>query len=523
MTESPSSDYELLSDPTRPKDQSESSAEMDDDDGTTRANRPRRSVSPPPKPLPRTFKSAPLTLTEAEEAERAEESGSQAGAARPRRPSRRDRETDRDSDDEGEKSKLEATPELDTYDARRKIRMVIGGIAAAALLASIYFIFSSLGGGGASSGQDADLYTVDESRMMPPDLESAPRRPPMQPLAPPSEEAPSPELAALGNTRPDPAADHNASPPAPAPPVTPAVGASPTPVVARQTLPPGFAPNPNSSTDAAGWPLRILGERDGSTMILIPPGIYLIGRNDGSVAEAPAVRVELSAFYIDEHEVTVEQYDRYRTDATGRGERVYPKPEEVAAHAPTPKHPIVLVSSADAAAFAAWAGKTLPSDAQWEAAARGVDGRIHPWGPGPLAATAKKLPKQLEPVGANSADWTPLGVADLGANAWEWTSDWYDPRYHETLAAQPSPNPTGAPSSATSQRTIKGSSKSFETSYREGMRADVRLPYLGFRCVLPIHSPGREVAGTAPSNPSNPTAAPPTAAPPQREADLVPF
>jgi formylglycine-generating enzyme required for sulfatase activity len=247
-------------------------------------------------------------------------------------------------------------------------------------------------------------------------------------------------------------------------------------------------------------------------MILLPGGVYILGRNDGSQAEAPAVQVQLPPFYIDRHEVTVEQYELYRADATRRGERVYPTPEEMARTATTPRHPAVMINFLDATNYARWAGKSLPSEAQWEAAARGADARIRPWGGGPAPWGGSRAFRQIDPVVSFPADTTPLGVSDLAANAWEWTSDWYEARYHEVLARETVVNPGGPSISKSSppQRSIKGSSRSHDASYREGMRIDARLPYLGFRCALSVGGTPQTVDSSAPAAPSpgQPAAAP---------------
>jgi formylglycine-generating enzyme required for sulfatase activity len=533
MARPPSSDYDLAPATDEPKEAGTPTRRpLLDDDMDDERNAPKRPTGPV-KPLPRTFKSAPLTTAEAE-AELAEESSVSRGSST--RPSKREREAarakERSEDGEPEKVKMEATPELDTYDTRRKIRLTISAIAGGALILAIVYIFSSLGGGGGSAGEDADLYVIQSSQMMPPELAPAKKVGASKVPNVASPAPPAPELGTANAT--SPSFVPNPAPAAPTVPQIPAQtenqaasyasGVRPESVVAHQMLPPGFVAAADSSTDPAGWPLRIVCERDGSTMILVPPGIYLLGRNDGSIAESPAVRVELSGFYMDEHEVTVAQYDQYRIDAANRGEKVLPTPEDLAQVATTPEHPVVLVSSVDAMKYAKWVGKVLPSDAQWEAAARGVDARIHPWGAGPPSWGTRRAPRQIDPVGSFPEDTTPLGLQDLGGNAWEWTSDWYDPRYHDALARQPIANPTGVQSSPTSQKTVKGSSKTYETSYREGMRADVRLPCLGFRCVLPILETTRGMAGAAATAPSNLPVSQPTA-PPVGSGDrnLVPF
>lgn len=526
MTESPSSEYDLL-----PHDPETGGPVGETDEKEARAEEPKPKSAPqaPPKPLPRLHKSAPLTVGEAEAAE----SATSEGEGRPR-PSRKERQAAREREAAREKRSvgadldgkkpMEATPELDTVEGRQKVRILLGFVAAGAVALAIFMVVQAFSGGG--SGGDEE-YTLEASDLSGPDLSQgparkaapaslpgAPRNDAMAPSRPPAGNLTVPRLGASNN-----ATGTNAAAPAAAPaevaattPLAPATGAdiSTTPgvgaVYSGPPLPKGFAPHPEAMRDqGSGYPSRIVCERDGSEMLLVPAGVYLLGRNDGSVAEAPAVRVQLPAYYLDRNEVTVEQYQLFRDEVLKRGERIGPEPSELAAVATTPKHPIVLVTWTEAAAYAAWAGKVLPTEAQWEAAARGYDGVQKPWGLGAPSWGSSRAFRQIDPIGSYPQDLTsaysyPPGFSDLAANAWEWTADWYDARYHESLARAPVVNPGGPGASRTAQRTTKGTSRTYEASYREGMRVDTRMPSLGFRCCLPLGGPPLAVeAGAAPS------------------------
>lgn len=167
-------------------------------------------------------------------------------------------------------------------------------------------------------------------------------------------------------------------------------------------------------------------------MILIPAGPFAMGSTN-EPDETPERRVSLPSFYIDTYEVTHEQYATFLM-ATGRQAPLdWPDGQRSKALA---KHPVVNVTWHDAAAYAAWAGKRLPTEAEWEKACRGSDARVHPWGnsaagkktaSGPDARAKSHPEGRTFPVGSFPDDASSYGVMDLAGNAWEWTADWYKP------------------------------------------------------------------------------------------------
>lgn len=162
-------------------------------------------------------------------------------------------------------------------------------------------------------------------------------------------------------------------------------------------------------------------------MVLVPGGIFRMGREGGQEAERPAHDVRVESFFIDRTEVTNEQYLRY-IRATG----AKPPSHWSGAMYPTGRSqfPVVNVSWEAAKAFAEWAGKRLPSEAEWEFAARGTDGRIYPWGnewnslnsnSGPASSSGSDA--GLVRVGSFPGGVSPFGLVDMSGNAWEWTND----------------------------------------------------------------------------------------------------
>jgi formylglycine-generating enzyme required for sulfatase activity len=175
---------------------------------------------------------------------------------------------------------------------------------------------------------------------------------------------------------------------------------------------------------------------DGKDMVFIPGGTFLMGSNDGSPTHQPEHRVYVADFYIDRWPVTNAEYKKF-VDATNHAipnyevswcdtqgynwdpkTRMYPEGKA--------DHPVVLVTWEDAMAYAAWARKRLPTESEWERAARGLDGRRYPWGneflPGLCNCKETGLAR-TSPIGQFSPDGdTPEGLVDMLGNVWEWTN-----------------------------------------------------------------------------------------------------
>jgi ribose/xylose/arabinose/galactoside ABC-type transport system permease subunit/formylglycine-generating enzyme required for sulfatase activity len=166
-------------------------------------------------------------------------------------------------------------------------------------------------------------------------------------------------------------------------------------------------------------------------MIEIPAGPFTMGSDTGAEDEAPAHEVDLPAFEIDKFEVTNADFAQfveatgYQTDAE-KEERT--RSWRDAAEGKD-NHPVVFVSWNDAVAYCEWAGKRLPTEAEWEKAARGTDERVYPWGNEWDACKANAKDTGLRgtaAVGSFGAGASPYGVEDMAGNVWEWTADWYE-------------------------------------------------------------------------------------------------
>jgi formylglycine-generating enzyme len=491
------------------------------------------------------------------------------------------------ADENGEKKVLiEDTPALDTYESRRRARMIMGALAGACVLLfgwGLYrvFLYDPVGIGPTGSAEQTASQTSPEPRSTLDQeahfmferarefakndrtdqavamlnrvlkvykgtaaaresklaLERAEKNLPLfsdRPLVLAQNEQPQPSP-----TPAPPPAIVNASPAQPqaaegraalvlpanpsevlvAPPTsTPGTG---TTIVATTTrpLPRGFRDNLSAGKHESGWPLVIEGERDGAPMFLVPGGTFTMGSNDGQAQESPAHQVRLATYYIDQHEVTNRQFRRFLHESQYPGkppgkwltdEKFLAEPED---------WPVVHVNFRDAEAFAAWAGKQLPTEAQWEMGARSTDGRKYPWGNEPV--TWSRQFRQVDSIMAFKEDRSPYGVFDMAGNVHEWTSDVYDPKYYHHFGKTNVDNPSGPTPSSRSripQHVVRGAAKNWSVTYREGQSADTRLSYLGFRCVLTV-----EASGRAPT-PGN-LAAPPAGAPPasQPGAPALPF
>ncbi len=206
-------------------------------------------------------------------------------------------------------------------------------------------------------------------------------------------------------------------------------------------------------------------------MLLVPAGGFLFGEKGSSNART----ISLAPFYIDETEVSNAEYQRF-CNATGHAP---PHTPDFVAH---PDYPVTGVSYQDAADYAAWANKRLPTEEEWEKAARGPDERTFPWGD----TTWGSAPQHLEPVNAEPERRSPYGAYNMSGNAWEWTVSPYSPNSEDVEKMK---HLVGGQSFSSSWYVIKGGSFSpdgtpyFAVFMQRGLPSDARSPWIGFRCV----------------------------------------
>ncbi len=235
-------------------------------------------------------------------------------------------------------------------------------------------------------------------------------------------------------------------------------------------------------------------ERDPAPMVTIPAGPFTRGsdRDAGRTDERPRRTLDLDAFMINTYEVTNHQYLAFIA-ATGHKE-----PLNVYGHGSLADEPgiaslpVVQVTWHDASEYCRWAGKRLPTEAEWEKAARGTDARTYPWGNTPPSPHAVNFSRDwvagetLRPVGSLPDGASPYGVHDLSGNAREWVQDWYAVEYYQAAATR---NPRG-PESGLLKVIRGGSWHSFEPDIRAAARGKggfaLKTHGTGFRCAKDV-------------------------------------
>ena len=216
-------------------------------------------------------------------------------------------------------------------------------------------------------------------------------------------------------------------------------------------------------------------------MVYVPAGGFMMGSTDAdteaSANEKPQHRVYLDAYWIDRTEVTKAQYQRCvasgicaapSCSGTGKGD-----------------HPVVCVSWQDASKYCAWAERRLPTEAEWEKAVRGTEGRKYPWGndaPDCSRVNYSGCGDTTTAVGSYPYGASAYGALDMAGNVWEWVADWYNDKYY---TKSPAENPPGPDSGDV--RVLRGGSWNYfqrvvRAAVRDRLFTDGRNDFVGFRC-----------------------------------------
>jgi len=232
------------------------------------------------------------------------------------------------------------------------------------------------------------------------------------------------------------------------PPVAPTITESSTitetPTQAPIVLPVATALPVATEVSSLGLGSTMISEKDGMTLVYVPAGEFTMGSNQGDPDEKPVHKVNLEAFWIDQTEVTNKMY----SSCVAAGACKEPAHVGSATHSryygnsEFNKHPVIYVDWNMAKTYCEWTGRDLPTEAQWEKAARGPDGNMYPWG---NIFNGKNVNfcdvncsfdwaykaynddyADVSPVGYYPTGQSVYGALDMAGNVWEWVNDWYD-------------------------------------------------------------------------------------------------
>jgi formylglycine-generating enzyme required for sulfatase activity len=223
------------------------------------------------------------------------------------------------------------------------------------------------------------------------------------------------------------------------------------------------------------------------TQVFVPAGSFLMGSEGVAESWKPAHEVALDGFWFDRTEVTNAQYAAcvaagVCTPPDNAGSDL---PDDTNSDPAFADHPVVNVTWFDADAFCRWADGRLPTEAEWEYAARGPESLTYPWGDTPVPCAEPDYDVfcdgEIAAVGSQPANASWVGALDMVGNVWEWVNDWYDPGYY---AESPRANPQGP---ETGRERVNRGSTGFEEIYASAAARYARQPDegwegVGFRC-----------------------------------------
>ncbi len=240
-------------------------------------------------------------------------------------------------------------------------------------------------------------------------------------------------------------------------------------------------------------------------MALIPAGTFTLGNSvdqamaecqkfrsdcqrEWFAAEEPAHSVDLPAFYMDVYEVTNAAYKACEEAGSCKPPRLSSSAthESYYGSAPYNDYPVINVDWTMAQTYCEWRGARLPTEAEWEKAARGTDGRTYPWGEGLDTSRANYFDSKIgDPVavGSYESGKSPYGIYDMTGNVWEWVADWYD--------VYPGGNPGASSDFGQKARGLRGGAwldpgNSIHSAFRGGLDPSRSYGNIGFRCARSV-------------------------------------
>jgi formylglycine-generating enzyme required for sulfatase activity len=258
------------------------------------------------------------------------------------------------------------------------------------------------------------------------------------------------------------------------------------------SLPPHEADETASAFSTAKEAWRHRGSNDGTVLAFVPEGDFMAGKE--------GFQVHLPAYYLALTCVTNAQYARFLTECGANTDKaaawiniqqsdaIRSQADTYRADSEKAEMPVVWVTWEGAAAYCKWAGLRLPTELEWEKGARGVDGRIYPWGDEweqgrTISLRKQQRPEQISNVWANPAATSPYGLYQMIGNVYEWCADWYEQGAYERYARGDLSTPPHA-----EHKTLRGGPWRFgtpthlRTEYRKGTAWRAGTPLCGFRC-----------------------------------------
>ena len=246
-------------------------------------------------------------------------------------------------------------------------------------------------------------------------------------------------------------------------------------------------PEPTITQEAQVFDTQV-SEVDGMVSVFVPSGEFEMGTEDGWESERPVHTVYLEDFWIDQTEVTNQQYLHCVQDGVCEipGSMDSFTRQDYFNHEAFANFPVIHVSWYDAITYCEWAGRRLPTEAEWEKAARDVVSNTYPWGDNISCYLANYIGcvGDTAPTGSYPEGASPYGAFDMAGNVWEWVADWYYIGYYDE---SPLDYPTGPESGA--YRVVRGGSWNdyewyLRTTTRYSYFPDNKRMSIGFRCAL---------------------------------------